>query len=91
MIQLSIEDKYLGLTLGRGLTLKIQVDKVANHVTNMSNMAESGVAVYDQSLENNVSMGKLNMNNNSIQCLNIGREVGRLHHELSLANEIIKL
>jgi hypothetical protein len=56
-------------------------------------MAKSGVAMYDQSPENNVSTGKLNMNNNCIfiQCLNIGREVGRLHHELSLANEILKL
>jgi hypothetical protein len=33
----------------------------------------------------------MNKNKNCIQCLNIGREVGRLHQELSSVNEIIKL
>lgn len=50
---------------------------------------ESGVAVYDQSLENDVSMGM--WNTNCIQCLNLGREVGKLHQELSSDNKIIKL
>jgi hypothetical protein len=55
------------------------------------NMAESGVVVCNGSLENNVSTGKWNVNENCVHCLNLGREVGRLHQELSLANEIIKI
>jgi hypothetical protein len=41
--------------------------------------------------ENNVPTGKWNTNKNCIQCLNLGREVGRLYQKLSSANEIIKL
>jgi adenosyl cobinamide kinase/adenosyl cobinamide phosphate guanylyltransferase len=54
-------------------------------------MVESDVVVYDGSLENNVLTGKWNTNKNCIQCLNLRREVGRLHQELSSVNEIIKL
>lgn len=57
----------------------------------MLKLAESGVVVCNGSLENNVSTGKWNANVNCIHCLNLGREVRRLHQELSLANEIIKI
>jgi hypothetical protein len=43
------------------------------------------------SLENNVLTGKWNTNKNCIHCLNLRREVERLHQELSSVNEIIKL
>jgi hypothetical protein len=54
-------------------------------------MAESGVVVCSGSLGNNVSTGKGNANENCIHCLNLGREVVRLHQELGSANDIIKI
>jgi hypothetical protein len=54
-------------------------------------MAVCGEAVYDVSPENDVPTGKWNMNGNYIQCLNLGKEVGRLYQELSSVNKIIKL
>jgi hypothetical protein len=54
-------------------------------------MAESDVVTYDGSLENNVLTSKWNTNKNCIQCLNLRREVGRLHQEFSSVNEIITL
>jgi hypothetical protein len=50
-----------------------------------------GEAVYDVLPKNNVPADKWNTNKNCIRCLNLGREVERLHQELSLANETIKL
>jgi hypothetical protein len=54
-------------------------------------MAVCGEAMHDVSPENNIPTSKWNMNTNCIQCLNLGREVGRLYQELSSAIEIIKL